>query len=1451
MLPAQRRAGHAVAKQGGHVCLSCRLKVQHQQRRHNSQADAGSLPHRNDSIIEKAGDNRYAGFLGSRFRVRRESSIRRRRLEAVLHNPFHEVSESEEADSFCIKTDPCTGPDKTEVTPLGKQNVTDASKSGPPIRIHPVRQKLRLRRLDSEVPVHLAVRRFARRPRSERTFNVERERVAEIRARDEECRAFDAALDSHLGGATQVVRKLFGFDSRTAMHSTIAQFQQALRSGLEAHGISLPDFYQDKDGSSILNGERLDEKTRWCMSTLESLYQIRREDFSAPTADKLRNIARPAVQKRSRKERRKYGFLGNRTPGILRRRRSAKRPLDSESYVTDADTSFMNFLRRRSPVRRGSVERSKSQFRIHLTPSATKLPPSGFFAWQSRQQVPSARLINRHSRAFHSTRYRPQAEATEASYMSPYAQPPPDMSADPNYHAPREKLESPSGIRAQLRRWQELHGTDDSYPTKPVDFDESNNGPSNTLTRLGENDTRRRDAAEDVEDQQEAMMEFTNAKIDELSGNQLDPRFLKQGDLCEIEFPTSERESIIAVFVQRIQDMAQFYTIQGRWMHMEEKRVQYAVPGVITPDMLAPLIQYLPTAERMINREHLDQLAYVEDMSVPRRVSSPVIDRLVRFQHESDEIYRRHASTLDNAHDVLAHDKDLRYGSLVSAATTLLRITADKVTPAVLFTVRKSLMRAGYAFNIDRRSHRATGYLQIRSRDQVRMVEWVRNWMREWQDDLAAMAGKSPKAKLKHKSSRGAQIVKGFLEKCRRAILKSRETRKPTPYGNVGPSNVKLPITAEQGAVRSTQEELFTTEEEELVRFMEAWTCSNMFLGLPRIGSLPPLLLQALGLYAEEDYGFQAHTGFLFLQELGTITPYENRIRFDQHLLLPSSQHSRPLQKLMSNIMSMSQEPGFDDSMADLRHDWGQMPVFAIDAAGAHEIDDGISLERAGINSKTGKSYYWIHVHIANPTAFFGRDHALAKMARHMGESIYMPERAYMMLPSWASNRYFSLGPNRPCLTFSMKMDEDGNKVEHTIRPGRIRNVIRLTPSEVEQILGEEQTAAPSDELVMTVGGDPPPPKPHRSSLPSLTPNMIDDLKVMARIADGRSAARRAAGGVFFDMHKPEVNVWQSHRGPGLAWDHPFRKGSRITEGDPIIQYRTKPFKNWFVAKSHTSENIVRELMLLTCETSAEWCAERQIPVLFRGTLARPDRPGSEKFMREVLAPATEKNNGEYPMTLGVQYITTLGATGLSTEPLVHRTLGLNYYTKATSPLRRYGDMILHWQIEAALREEARTGKSLIATQPRTTNASQAFLPFPTQVLKTIITGLQPRESIITRAKGYSERHWVAALLFRAFHFNETPLPTQTFRAHIYNRIYDPAQDFVQVMIEELNVNGTLRAPEEVVAGIKQKRGVVSEGWAKPGDVWECKMEFVQMYRRETSFRAVRLISREEWCDML
>lgn len=889
-------------------------------------------------------------------------------------------------------------------------------------------------------------------------------------------------------------------------------------------------------------------------------------------------------------------------------------------------------------------------------------------------------------------------------------------------------------------------------------------------------------------------------------------RFLRRGDLVLLEFPRSEREPILAIFVRRVGRpiQSQFYTIHGKWIHGTERNIQHAVPDFVPPSLVEPILSYLPDSG--ITEELLDR-AQMFDLSVPRDVSAPLVTKMLEFQRKSEEIYRQNAATLDGAHQSLAHPTDLKFGTLDLITVRLLGKDKDKDSPQEkIYAVRKALSRGGFAFGHDRRSHRITGFIQIRSKEQVANVEKVRNWLRAWQDDLATFAaGKSPS----HQFSRNGQYVVNFIHKAKSLIEKSRGLREVTLSGRLGLSKKRFDINKED-VVKYDLTTDFDDNDRELIKFFEAWSCSGLFLGLPRIEALPPLILQATGMY--EEHRMDPRAGFTFLQEIGVLTPHENRVRFDSHLLLPSSQHSKPLEQLMTRVMTMSDKPGFVDSMAHLRKDWGNLTVFCIDGEGAHEIDDGVSVEDAG------EGEHWVHVHIANPTAFFDHDNSLAKMARHMTETIYMPERPFVMLPRWATRKHFSLQAERPVLTFSARLNSKGETVEQKIQPGFIRNVKFLTPTEAARIVGVAGGLNP--DVVLRVGGE----LPYRELKKTgkhLLNHEIEMLKKLQMLAEKRQEKRRMAGGLFLDQARPETTVWQNAKFPGLPWEHPSRAKARYVEGDPIIEYRTKALTSWFSSGEGVSDILVRELMLLACEIGASWCAERHIPIIYRGTVLNPDIIDAKQFYDEVLAPATEKNGGEAPMHLAIEYLQNSGSTVLTTKPLHHRVLGISHYSKATSPLRRYGDMLLHWQIEAALRAEAQAGGQLDFDK------TQNSLPFSTGALNLIAKGLQPRESMIRRATTYAEEHWQATVFFRAFNYKECELPA-TMHAYVHMQPSSQRKEFA-VIIKEFSLGATLRQPDDF--GL---------GEAKPGDTWECEIEDVDVFMRRILFKPVRLVDRWE-----
>lgn len=97
------------------------------------------------------------------------------------------------------------------------------------------------------------------------------------------------------------------------------------------------------------------------------------------------------------------------------------------------------------------------------------------------------------------------------------------------------------------------------------------------------------------------------------------------------------------------------------------------------------------------------------------------------------------------------------------------------------------------------------------------------------------------------------------------------------------------------------------------------------------------------------------------------------------------------------------------------------------------------------------------------------------------------------------------------------------------------------------------------------------------------------------------------------------------------------------------------------------SREMVTDLMLMAGEAVARYCLERDIPLPF-ATQAPPDAPGEPQDMAAMYACRRK-----------------FKPTQVKTLPEPHAGLGLEVYSRSTSPLRRYSDLLTHQQLRAHL----------------------------------------------------------------------------------------------------------------------------------------------------------------------
>ena len=187
------------------------------------------------------------------------------------------------------------------------------------------------------------------------------------------------------------------------------------------------------------------------------------------------------------------------------------------------------------------------------------------------------------------------------------------------------------------------------------------------------------------------------------------------------------------------------------------------------------------------------------------------------------------------------------------------------------------------------------------------------------------------------------------------------------------------------------------------------------------------------------------------------------------------------------------------------------------------------------------------------------------------------------------------------------------------------------------------------------------------------------------------------------------------------------------------------------------SSNLVAEFMLLAGQICAMWCCERNVPILYRGIVPNPNvSQESELYRKEVLEVINEADDDYVRMWW--KYKSLLGVVHCQATPLKHSILGLPMYCKVTSPLRRYSDFFVHWQIEAAIRHECESGDSLIGKGQELFQDTK-ILPFSHREVGEAAQLIHLKERQIVINSRRAELHWIRLALYRAFYFQEATLP--------------------------------------------------------------------------------------------
>jgi exoribonuclease-2 len=266
-------------------------------------------------------------------------------------------------------------------------------------------------------------------------------------------------------------------------------------------------------------------------------------------------------------------------------------------------------------------------------------------------------------------------------------------------------------------------------------------------------------------------------------------------------------------------------------------------------------------------------------------------------------------------------------------------------------------------------------------------------------------------------------------------------------------------------------------------------------------------------------------------------------------------------------------------------------------------------------------------IHIADVAGIISPDSIIDKEAAKRATTLYLARRQIPMIPHDLSHDTLSLiqGCDRPAISLFARFDKSGKLLDYRFAASVIKVHRKLTYEEVDEILGAENR--PSDLNLQPM-----------EKLAEMLPEMYQMSRRLQLDRMNQDA---------LSLSLPELQV-VFHENSSFS----------LTQDD----------------QDTPSRMIIAELMILYNCLAGRFCRDNQIPALFR-TQAEPSERLSEDEAGYIFYVFRQRRK--------------LSPAHIETSAGPHSGLGLDAYIQASSPIRRYFDLVVQRQIRSFLMGEA------------------------------------------------------------------------------------------------------------------------------------------------------------------
>ncbi len=322
------------------------------------------------------------------------------------------------------------------------------------------------------------------------------------------------------------------------------------------------------------------------------------------------------------------------------------------------------------------------------------------------------------------------------------------------------------------------------------------------------------------------------------------------------------------------------------------------------------------------------------------------------------------------------------------------------------------------------------------------------------------------------------------------------------------------------------------------------------------------------------------------------------------------------------------------------RRDLRKATTFTIDPETAKDYDDAVSIEPHPDGG------WLLGVHIADVSTYVQPGSLIDQEAYRRGNSIYLVDRAIMMLPTELTTKVCSLNPKNDHLTHSVELHlaPDGEIISYESFPSVIHSKARLTYAQVQKFInGNTDHAIPA---------------PIIQRLENLWP-LVQKVRAL-RVKNGS-----------VEINTPEIDI-------------------KLNDQGKVVKMMPR-------SESKEAYQLIEDCMLLANRAVAEILIKAGKPAIYR-IHEEPDAEQWASMGMELQAlgiaalPQTRQEiNAAIQLAAGtaVEYTANLAIlrnfkrAEYSSTQIGHFGLAFDDYTHFTSPIRRYPDLLVHRLLKA------------------------------------------------------------------------------------------------------------------------------------------------------------------------